>query len=76
MNLKKKLTPGGILTLSWGYIHVYDLYSETRNWYISQTSGERLQDHWSSGFENDLAPQNNWLSNILPYDRLAVIYQK
>ena len=25
MNLKKKLTPGVILTLSWGYVHVYDL---------------------------------------------------
>ena len=29
MNLKKKLTLGGILTLSCGYIHVYDLYSQT-----------------------------------------------
>ena len=29
MNLKKQLTPGGILTLSWDYIHVYDLYSQT-----------------------------------------------
>ena len=29
MNLKKKLTPGCILTLPWGYIHVYDLYSQT-----------------------------------------------
>ena len=51
MNLKKKLTPGGILTLSLGYIHVYDLYSKTRLLvYIFQISGERLQDHWSSGF--------------------------
>ena len=29
MNLNKKLTPGVILTLFWGYIHVYDLYSQT-----------------------------------------------
>ena len=35
MNLKKKLTPGGILTLFLGYIHVYDLYSQTsfKYWY-------------------------------------------
>ena len=47
MNLKKKLTPEGILTLSWGYILKYDLYSQVY-WYISQISGERLQEHWSS----------------------------
>ena len=29
INLKKKLPPGCILILSWGYIHVYDLYSQT-----------------------------------------------
>ena len=29
MNLKKKLNPVVVLTLSCGYIHVYDLYSET-----------------------------------------------
>ena len=28
MNYKKKLNPGVVLTLSWGYIHVYDLYSQ------------------------------------------------
>ena len=43
MNLKKKLTLGGFLTLSCGYIHVYDFYSQTNLLlYIS--------DHWSSGF--------------------------
>ena len=45
-DLKKKLTPGVALTRPWGYIHV-DYHS---SWYISQVSGERLQDHWSSGF--------------------------
>ena len=29
MNLKKILNTGVILTLSLGYIHVYDLYSQT-----------------------------------------------
>ena len=47
MNLEKKLTPGGILTLPWGYIHVYDLYSQTS--LLVYILGERLQDHWSSG---------------------------
>ena len=28
------------------FIHVY--------WYMQQISGERLQDHWSSGFYNEL----------------------
>ena len=49
MNMKKKLNPEDVLTLSWGYIHLYDLYSKQVYWYISQISGERLQDHWSSG---------------------------
>ena len=39
MKLKQKLNPGDVLTLSWGFIHLYS------NWYISQISGERLQDH-------------------------------
>ena len=42
MNLKKKLIPAGILTLSLGYIYVYDLV------YISDL---RLQDHRSFGSE-------------------------
>ena len=50
MNLKKKLTPGSILTLSWGYIHVYMFIVKQVCWYISQISGERLQSHWSSGW--------------------------
>ena len=48
MNLKKKLIPRGILTLSWGDIHVYDLYSQTS--LVVYISGERLQDHWSAGY--------------------------
>ena len=29
IKLKKKLNPGHVLTLSWGYIHLYDLYIQT-----------------------------------------------
>ena len=29
MKLKKKLNPLDALTLSWGYIHLYDLYIQT-----------------------------------------------
>ena len=50
MILKKK-TPGVILTLPWGYTHVYDHYSQTNLLVyvcISKISSERLQDHWSS----------------------------
>ena len=59
-DLKKTLTPGVILTLPLGYIYIHAYYhsSQTkfigRYIYISQVSGERLQDHWSSGF-NQLA---------------------
>ena len=50
MILKKKLTPGVILTMSWGdIVCVYDHYSRTSLCYVSQISGEPLQDHWSSG---------------------------
>ena len=48
-DLKKKLTPEAALTLPWGYIHNTILVKQVY-WYISQVSGERLQDHWSSGF--------------------------
>ena len=48
-DLKKKLTPEVALTLTWGYIHNTILVKPVY-WYISQVSGERLQDHWSSGF--------------------------
>ena len=47
-DLKKKLTPGVALTRPWGYIHVCYHSRQTIYWYISQVSGERLQDHWSS----------------------------
>ena len=50
MILKKKLTPGVALTRPWGYIHVHiTILVKQVYWYISQVSGERLQDHWSSG---------------------------
>ena len=42
---KKKMAPGLYLHLQLNTIifkHVY--------WYMQQISGERLQDHWSSGF--------------------------
>ena len=48
MNLEKKLTLGVILTLPWGLIHVYEHYNQ-RNLLV-YISGERLQDHWSSGY--------------------------
>ena len=52
-DLKKKLTPEVALTLTWGYIHNTILVKQVY-WYISQVSGERLQDHWSSGiFDTD-----------------------
>ena len=49
-DLKKKLTPEVALTLTWGYIHNTILVKQVY-WYISQVSGERLQDHWSSGYD-------------------------
>ena len=48
-DLKIKLDPGVVLTLPWGYIHVHYHSSFQVYWYISQVSGECLQDHWSSG---------------------------
>ena len=30
MKLKKKLNPGDVLTLSWGFINLYDLYIQTK----------------------------------------------
>ena len=46
-DLKKALNTGVILTLPWGYIHAYNHSSQT-SLLVSQVSGERLQDHWSS----------------------------
>ena len=48
-DLKKTLTPGVVLTLTWGYIHYITIIVKEVYWNISQVSGERLQDHWSSG---------------------------
>ena len=45
------MTPEVALTLPWGYIHVY-YHSSQISLLVSQVSGERLQDHWSSGFLN------------------------
>ena len=50
--LKKEFATGVILIKPWGCIHVYDHYRHTLLFiymYIYQISGERLQDHWSSG---------------------------
>ena len=47
MILKKKLT------LPWSYIHTcihMNIIVKQIYWYISQISGERLLDHWSSGY--------------------------
>ena len=55
-DLKKKLTPEVALTQTWGYIHNTILVKQVY-WYISQVSGERLQDHWSSGWFSHEAAQ-------------------
>ena len=45
------MTPEVALTLPWGYIHVHVYYHSSQiSLLVSQVSGERLQDHWSSGF--------------------------
>ena len=50
-DLKKKLTVQGLLLPGPGviYMNITILVIQVY-WYISQVSGERLQDHWSSGF--------------------------
>ena len=46
---KKKLTPGVALTGP-GVIYMYiTILVKQVCWFISRVSGERLQDHWSSG---------------------------
>ena len=48
MNLITKLTPGSSLTCP-GAVYMYmTIVVKQVYWYISQISGERLQDHWSS----------------------------
>ena len=47
--LKKTLTPGVILTLAWGYVQAITILESNKFIYVYQVSGERLQDHWSSG---------------------------
>ena len=37
-------------TLPWGHLHAYYNSSQTIS-LVSQVSGERLQDHWSSGID-------------------------
>ena len=59
-DFKKKLTPGIILTLP-RVIYVYiTILVKQVYWYISQVSGERLQDHWSSGFLYRLQEEPRW----------------
>ena len=48
-------SPRGCLTLPWGYIHVQKHYNICM--YQDQVSGERLQNHWSSGIK--------WESNLI-----------
>ena len=79
-DLKKKLTPEVALTLPRGYIHVYyhSSYKQVY-WYISQVSGERLQDHWSSGYTYFLiiphiSLQDHWYSST-SYKYNPQIYQ-
>ena len=49
MILKIKLTTGVHQSLPRGYIHEYVHISQT-SLLVYQISGERLQDHWSSGY--------------------------
>ena len=52
-DLQNMLTPGVILTLPRvTYVYIIILVKQVY-WYISQVAGERLQDHWSSGFLGD-----------------------
>ena len=65
MILKKKLTPGAILTLSWGYIHVDDLYSQT---HLLVNTGllkrhENLLVQGQVNFEDSLVPSKTYLSD-------------
>ena len=49
---KKEIDPRGYCDpVLWLLTCIYDLYSQTSILvYISQISGEHLQDHWPSGF--------------------------
>ena len=52
---EKEIDPAlGLYTYMYTYVNIIvkQIY-----WYISQISGERLQDHWSSGFETTAAWQ-------------------
>ena len=49
-DLKKKLTSGVILTLPRVIYMFITILVKQVYWDISQVSGERLQDHWSSGY--------------------------
>ena len=72
-NLKKNFNPWAVLTLPWGYIHVYDLYSQTGLFiYIYQILGERLQDHWSSVVV--FYPNINCGYSLEPPRRVPTIY--
>ena len=43
----------GLNTIVFKYVH----------WYMKQISGERLQDHWSSGFNSVLRPFQDYFSS-------------
>ena len=51
-DLKKKLTPGVILTLPWGYIHIYDYDSRTSVFvqvrFISSVHSDLFHTQWHS----------------------------
>ena len=70
-DLKKKLTPEVALTLPWGYIHVYNHSIQTS--LLVYISGERLQDHWSSGSisNNDFPKYCNIYNLCLSADFLS-----
>ena len=59
MDFEIEINPRGYLdcpVVIYIYMYVKQIY-----WYISQISGERLQDHWSSGLNNSWTSKNPYL---------------
>ena len=71
-DLKMKLTPRVILTLPTVICMYITIRVKQVYWYISQVSGERLQDHWSSGFKLSISPFHKlttWISFVICHFR-------
>ena len=59
MKKKNKKNPNGLRALSAPLLELFSIIFKHVYWFIQQISGERLQDHWSSGYicENKGADQ-------------------